>query len=306
VAWSAASTLVATSDKNGSTYVWDATTGQQAAPPFDGPGRAFAATFSPDGAVLATGYSDGTTDLWDYQTGHLLAALRDPGDANGKEVDSLAFSPDGRSLVTGDGNGYANLWHVPRSGHGETLITSLADPAGAGVYSVAFSADGTLATGDYDGHVYTWDVASSSATAAFALAGGNCPSTICAAVSALAFSGDGRELAAGNESGSAELWSLAARTGAQIDPPAAAAGQSIWALSFSGSGLLAMADADGHAYLYRLAGGGPASSLVGALSDPNSGGAFGNQGVGALAFSSDGRYLVTGDTNGNAYLWRVG
>jgi serine/threonine-protein kinase len=301
VAWRPGGTLVATSDKNGSTYVWDVTSGRQAVPPFAGPGKAFAAAFSPDGTELATGYSNGTTYLWDYKTGQLLARLRDPGAANGKEVDSVAFSPDGGTLVTGDGNGYANVWKVPGGARTARLAASLADPVGAGVFSVAFSGRGTLATGDYDGHVYIWDVASGTTTATFALAGGNCPTTICAAVSALAFSGDGRVLAAGNESGAAELWSLSARAGRPIDPPAAAAGQSIWAFAFSGSALLAMGDADGHAYLYRLAGDGTAASIAGALTNPNSG----SEGVGALAFSADGRYLVTGDTNGNAYLWRA-
>ncbi len=142
VAWNPAGTLVATSDKNGSTYVWDVKAGRQDAPPLAGPGKAYAAAFSPDGTELATGYSNGTIYLWDYKTGQLLARLRDPGNANGREVDSVVFSPDG----------------------------------------------GTLATGDYEGHVYIWDVASGTTTATFALAGGNCPSTICAAVSALAFS----------------------------------------------------------------------------------------------------------------------
>jgi WD40 repeat protein len=300
VTWSPTGTLVATSDKNGSTYVWDVTAGRQAVRPLAGPGDAFAAAFSPDGTELATGYSNGTTYLWNYRTGKLLASLRDPGGANGKEVDSVAFSPDGRTLATGDGNGYTNLWKVPVGARGVRLVASLTDPAG-GVFSVAFSSRGTLATGDYDGHVYIWDLASGTTTATFALAGGSCPSTICAAVSALAFSADGRMLAAGNESGAAELWSLPAGVGSPIDPPAAAAGQSIWGLSFSGSALLAMGDNDGQAYLYRIAAGGPTASIAGTLTDPNSG----SQGIGTLAFSADGRYLVTGDTNGNAYLWRA-
>ena len=299
VSWSPTGSLVATSDKNGSTYVWDVSAGRQAAPPFGGPAGAFTTAFSPDGTELATGYSNGTTYIWSYKTGRLLASLRDPGSASGKEVDSVAFSPNGRTLATGDGNGYIDVWNVSSGGK---LLTSLADPAGAGVFSVAFSSRGTLATGDYDGNVNIWDLASGASTATFALPGGSCPSTICAAVSALAFSGDGRVLAAGNESGSAELWNLAAGTGSLINPPVAAAGKSIWAFSFGGSGLLAMADANGHAYLYRLAGGGLTASIAGSLTDPDSG----SDGIGSLAFSADGRYLVTGDTNGNAYLWHTG
>jgi hypothetical protein len=38
-----------------------------------------------------------------------------------------------------------------------------------------------------------------------------------------------------------------------------------------------------------------------ALADPASGG----EGVGALAFSADGRQLAAGDSNGTTYLWRA-
>ena len=126
-------------------------------------------------------------------------------------------------------------------------------------------------------------------------------------MSALAFNRDGGVLAAANESGSAELWSVAGQTGTQFDVPAAAAGQPIWALAFSDVGELAMADSDGEAYLYQVDSGALTASVVGALRDPNSGDTpAGDAGISALAFGPDGNVLVTGDTNGNAYLWRVG
>jgi serine/threonine protein kinase len=301
VGWNHTGTLVATSDKNGTTYLWSVATSRRAGPLLSGPGKAYATSFSPDGTELATGFSTGTTYLWNLLTGRLLATLPDPGPPAGKEVDSLAFSPDGTMLAAGDGNGYTNLWHLVAGAHGARLIASLPDPAGAGVFSVAFSDPGTLATGDYSGHVDVWDVASGTTTSSFALPGGPC-STLCAAVSALAFSGDGSLLAAANESGSAEIWSVAQSTGSPMQVPATAAGQAVWAISFSGSDLLAMADDDGQSFLYRVAESRLTSSFAGALADPS----FGQQGVGALAFSPNGRYLVTGDTSGRAYLWRAG
>lgn len=168
------------------------------------------------------------------------------------------------------------------------------------MFSVAFSDLGALATGDYSGNVYLWDVASGQTTGTFALPGGSC--SLCGAVSALAFSGDGNLLAAASQSGSAELWSVAQSSGNSIQVPGSAAGQAVWAISFSGSNVLVMGDDDGQSFLYRVTESSLTTSLAGTLADPSSG----QQGVGALAFSPNGRYLVTGDTNGRAYLWHAG
>ena len=302
--WNPAGTLVANSDKNGSTYLWDPSTGLLAHVPFTEPGRAFATAFSPDGSLLAVGYSTGATYLWNVKSGQLMATLPDPGPSAGKEVDSVAFSPDGQTLVTSDGNSDVNLWHVPSGGHGTSLMASLADPGGTGVFSAVFSSQGVLATGDYDGKVYLWNLDTGTPTLAFSLPGGasSCGSSICSSISALAFSHDGSVLAAGDESGNTELWSVPNQSGTGFDVPQAATGRSIWGLSFSRSGLLAMADGNGHSYLYQVASATLEATLRGQLADPSPG----PQGVGTLGFSPDGKYLVTGDTNGKAYLWHLG
>ena len=72
----------------------------------------------------------------------------------------------------------------------------------------------------------------------------------------------------------------------------------VWGAAFSRSGLLAVGDEDGSTYLLDAASGQPR----GTLTDP----ASGSQGVGAVAFSPDGRTLAAGDTNGTTYLWRIG
>ena len=300
VAWAPAGALVATSDQNGSTYIWDVATRRPAGRPFSGPARAFADAFSPDGRLLATGYSNGATYLWDVETGKRLAWLHDPGPSRGRETDSVAFSPDGKTLATSDGDGYTNLWRVPSRDRHATLTARLPDPGGTGVFSAVFSSKGTLATGDYNGKVYIWNLRSRTIAATFQLSGGGCPTTICAAVSAMAFTADGDVLAAGNESGNAELWSVASGSGSPLNVPSDAIGRSIWSLSFSPSGLLAMADSNGRTYLYHVSPSSLTASLIGALPDPQPG----LQGVSAAAFSPDGKYLITGDTNGNAYVWQ--
>jgi WD40 repeat protein len=53
--------------------------------------------FSRDGGLIATGSKDKSIRLWDSDTGHLKQAL--PGHLNG--ISALAFSPDGRLLASG-------------------------------------------------------------------------------------------------------------------------------------------------------------------------------------------------------------
>jgi hypothetical protein len=294
VAWTPDNSVVATSDKNGSAYLWNPATGSQvgrfAAP---GAGRALAMAISPDGSMLAIGYSNGTTYLWKIASKKLIATLPDGGPyTSAREVDSVAFSPDGNTLVSADGNGNAFVWRVSSAHPSSTPVRSLADPAGAGVWSAAFSSDGTLATGDYAGNIYLWNVGSGSYSGPLVIPGG-------VYVTALAFSPDGRVLAAGSESGSAGgvyLFNTSTQAGQNLTNPGP-----VWALAFDGS-VLAAADGDGRTYLFDVNAGSLNATTVQTLADPNSG----SQGVGAMDFSPSGKWLVTGDTNGRAYLWSSG
>jgi len=262
---------------------------------------AYYTAFSPSGSVVASGFQDGSTSLWSAATGKLLARVHDPGSPTGKEVDSLAFSPDGHTLATADGNGNTTLWNVG-PGTRVTRGASLADPAGAGVYSVAFASNGTLATGDYAGHVYLWDIASGTVTATFSVPGGSCSvSNICDAVSGLAFNDDGSVLAAGSINGNALLWSVSAKQAAAI-PTASQGSPAIWGMSFGGAGTLAVASATGRLNVWNVSPGNLTATFAGSVTDPHSG----SDGVGAVTVSADGRYLVSGDTNGSAYLWKLG
>ena len=63
-----------------------------------------------------------------------------------------------------------------------------------------------------------------------------------------------------------------------------------------------MADNNGYTYLWHVSAGSAVAAPASALLDPG----HGVQGVGALAFSNDGKWLVTCDTNGSAYLWQAG
>jgi WD40 repeat protein len=180
-----------------------------------------------------------------------------------------------------------------------TRGVDLPDPAGTGVYSVAFASNGTLATGDYYGHVYLWDLASGTVTATFSVPSGTCSvSNVCDAVSGLAFNDDGSVLAAASINGNAVLWSVGSKQEAAI-PAASQGSPAIWGMSFGGAGTLAIAGGNGRISIWKVTN--LTATLAGSVTDAHSGG----DGIGSVVVSANGRYLVAGDTNGSAYLWKL-
>jgi len=277
-------TLV-TGEMNGNAYVWSTSSGRQSATLRGSGVKVFSSAISPDGTLAATGGANGTAYLWQTATGQLIGTVADPG---GSAINTVAFSPDGKTLATADKSGSAYLWDISAANHAATLIATLTDPAGAGVWSLAFSPDGkTLAIGDFTGNSYLWNVTgSTSPVQTFAGPGGQY-------VTAIAFSPDGKTFATGNYNGTTYLWNLASGTHTVIPGPA-----TVWGVAISKSDLLAIGDKNGSTYLWDLSTGKARATLT----DP----AAGSQGVGALAFSPDGRTLATGDTGGSTYLWRIG
>jgi len=142
----------------GPVQLWNAHTGRAIGGPLpNSDGGAYAAAFSPAGALLAIGSADGTVQIWD-------AGTRQPADApfsaSTSYVKSLAFSPDGRILATGGTDHTVRLWDVATGQEiGDPITAALPNIA-----SVTFSPDGkTLAVASYDstGIVYQvqlWNV----------------------------------------------------------------------------------------------------------------------------------------------------
>lgn len=138
-----------------------------------------ALAFSPDGMMIASGCSDGRVRLWDTATGSIISVSA----GHTGEIKSIAFSPDGKLLVSGSADYTSRVWEVATGKAVATLNGHL-----SWVRAVAVNPDGmTVATGSSDTSIRLWDLKSGAEL--------NFMSQY-SYVTALAFSPDGRRLAA--------------------------------------------------------------------------------------------------------------
>jgi WD40 repeat protein/serine/threonine protein kinase len=275
--------------------------------------------FSPDGTTLAAGSVRGSIELWDPSTGEQRGTIK----GHTGVIDGLRYTPHGR-LVAAAGS-EAKLWNPTTQNDYVTLKGHK-----RGVTAVSFSSDGKkLATGSLDKTVKLWDVATCKecvtleghayAVASLAFCPGRNmiatgsrgekikvwdvttgkelttlerdaagPYYFSAAHYPLAFSPDGRFLAAASHS-RAKLWDV----GTWQQRSTLHLGYQVQTLAFSPKGKrLAIGN-------NRISFWDPASSeLLARLPRRPSL-------ISAMAYSSDGKDVVTGDRNGKIRLWDV-
>ncbi len=270
---------VASAGADWAVNLWDAAAGRVRHTLRGHTGAVDGLTFSPDGKRLASGSRDGTIALWDVTDGTPARALL----GHARSFSRLRFSPDGRTLAAGGDRGVVKLWDADSGKERETL----AGHAGP-VRCVAYSPDGKRLASGGDRTVRLHD-----------LAGGR-PRTFeaPAAVNDLAFSPDGRTLAAvcDGPQGAVCLWDLATGSEARLSDGHAGAA---FGLAFSPSApLLATCGADGTVRLWDLRAADSAPRTIGP-------GPFGGA-VRSVAFTPDGRHLLTANANGLIYVLRVG
>ena len=285
--------------------------------------------FSPDGKYVLTGGGDGTVNTWDSKSGQELGRFT----AHSRAILSLGFSPDGRYLLTGSDDNTVKIWDAHShlgiaqfSGHtGEIysmqlsaddkyLLTSsqdktarLWDTATAKevrqftghtdwVLSAAFSPDNKyMVTGSQDKTARVWDLGTGKEVVSFADPNGSGPTGGGPGpVAPVGLSNDDKTVLSGDTKGLAILWD--AQSGLELERLGAGSAYPAAVFSPDGKSVLTALSAPWSdtwgAALWDVKTGQSICFFKGHSAD-----------VMAVAFSRDGKYVLTGSADKSARLW---
>ncbi|WP_155543471.1 WD40 repeat domain-containing protein [Amycolatopsis camponoti] len=281
VAFSPNGRLLATVSADMSVRLWSTHDGTPHGEPMNGHrGPVWGVAFSPTGRCLATASVDTTVRLWDPHTATALAVP--PLEHDGYVV-AVAFSLHGRALVTGGGDTLVRVWDLTDGFSLRSVLTGHTDA----INDLAVSPRGWIASSDANGEVRLWHVGDREPVDVHL---GRHPSSM----ACVAFSPDGRTLAAGADDGTVHVWTTATRT--CVRQPWTAHDSPVWGLAFLDPDTLITAGRDHTAQFWNWATAVPAGAPLLGHEDA----------LTQVAVDQAGTMLATASDDGTARLWRPG
>lgn len=324
VAFSPNGKLLASGGFDDTGRLWNVATGKQLRVYTGHRGIVYSVAFSPDGLTLATAADDGTTRLWAVtsETRAVRRVLR-PRKLGIAALAAIAVSPDSKDVVAAGPDGVVHAWVATT---GREVWAAHAVGFGDTLRSLAFSPDGRFVLGGGEGGVVLLDARDGKVVRRLTSDGSNCAAFSADGASiavdggnsvprvriwdarsgalrrtltakpaygellCLAFSPDGKHLAAGSEGGVVRLWDVSSgKVERELRGPTAA----VWDVAYTPDGsILAGAGGDKRGWIWDARTGAVIRELKGHTAA-----------VFSLAISGDGTRVATASDDLTARIW---
>ncbi|PPQ90302.1 hypothetical protein CVT25_013271 [Psilocybe cyanescens] len=333
VAFSPDSKHIVSGSEDNTIRLWDVETGKLVQPPLEGYNNSVCSVaFSPDGKHIVSGSGDNTIQLWDVETRELV---QPPFEGHDSLVTSVAFSPDGKRIVSGSFDKTIRLWNaeigelvqLPLNEHDSIVHSVVFSPDGKHIMSgsfktiqlwnvetgklvqpsferynnsfwcVAFSPDGKhIVSGSEDNTIQLWDVETRKLVQP-PFEGHD------SLVTSVAFSPDGKRIVSGSFDKTIRLWN--AEIGELVQLPLNEHDSIVHSVVFSPDGKHIMSGSFKTIQLWNVETGKLTIRLwdakTGELVQPPLEGH--SNVVYSVAFSSDGKHIVSGSHDKTIRLW---
>ncbi len=283
VAWSPNGAYIVSGSEDGTAHVWDSTTGKRIiayrsrVKPAQDNDWAKKVAWAPDSKRIAIGFVDATVQGVDINTGRELFSYSNP-DSN-YPIESLGWSPDGRYVAAGDFGNTAVVYEVA-SGRAITTYTDHSDS----VIALAWSHDSKrIVSGSSDGTARVWDAISGKTQLIYKKHGDD--------VQSVAWSPDDSRIVSGGLDGTVQIW--------QVD-----GGYTLLTYTKHTGGIINATEWSPNG-VYIASGGNDVNTHVWEAKSGNLLEKFYTFPIFGLAWSPDGKRVVTGDYNKISQVWKA-